>query len=60
MTNTQRTALRRKSKVHRNFKLDPKLNGLLKRQAARENRTETAVVEMALRSFFNITVGGGL
>lgn len=56
MQNTQRSAPRKK--VHRNFKLDPKLNGLLRRRAARQNRTETAIVEMALRSLFNISEGG--
>jgi hypothetical protein len=35
-------------KVHRNFKLCPKVNALLVKCAAKSNRTQTAIVEMAL------------
>ncbi len=56
MQRAQRTANRRK--VHRNFKLDPQLDGLLKREAAKQNRTQTALVEMGLRALFNLSNGG--
>ena len=39
-------------KIHRNFKLQPTLNKKLKQEAAKNNRTETAVVEMALAEWF--------
>lgn len=50
MKNAQRTA----AKVHRNFKLDPKLNDTLKLEARKQFRTQTAVVEMALRRLFKM------
>lgn len=50
MKNAQRTA----AKVHRNFKLDYKLNTVLKREARKNYRTQTAVVEMALRRLFKM------
>lgn len=53
MKKTQRMA----AKVHRNFKLDPALNSVLKREARKNYRTETAVVEMALRRLFNMESG---
>lgn len=56
MQRAQRTANRRK--VHRNFKLHPELDRILKKEAARQNRTQTALVEMGLRALFNMTTGG--
>lgn len=38
-------------KIHRNFKLQPKLNEALKRIAKRTHRTQTAIIEMALEEF---------
>lgn len=58
MQRTQRTAAVRK--VHRNFKLHPDLNRILKKEAAKQNRTQTALVEMGLRALFNLTAGGRL
>ena len=52
MPSTQRTAKARK--VHRNFKLQPKLDTVLKKEALKQNRTQTALVEMALARFFNL------
>jgi len=41
-------------KVHQNFKLDPKLDRQLKKEAEKTRRTQTAIVEMALESFLNV------
>lgn len=41
-------------KVHRNFKLHPKLDGILKKESVKQRRTQTALVEMALSRFFNL------
>lgn len=47
-------AQRMAAKVHRNFKLDHNLNTILKREARKTYRTETAMVEMALRRMFKM------
>lgn len=39
-------------KIMRGFKLEPKLTELLRREAAKQRRTQTAVVEMALEAWF--------
>ena len=50
----KRTPAAKARKVHRNFKLHPKLDGVLKKEAIKQNRTQTALVEMALAQFFNL------
>lgn len=40
----------KQTKVHRNFKLDAELDRQLRRQAAADHRTQTAILEMALRA----------
>jgi hypothetical protein len=56
MHRTQRTAqpAAKHRKVHRNFKLHPKLDGILKKESVKQRRTQTALVEMALSRFFNL------
>jgi predicted transcriptional regulator len=44
----------KKCRVHRNFKLPPDLNQLLETEAVKTMRTQTAIVEMALREWFAI------
>ena len=41
-------------KVHRNFKIELAVNSLLEREAIKTNRTQTAIVELALRKFFGM------
>lgn len=41
-------------KVHRNFKLNPKLNDMLVKLAAKERRTQTSLVETALERMFSL------
>lgn len=50
----KRTLPQKPRKVHRNFKLQPKLDTVLKKEAIKQNRTQTALVEMALAQFFNL------
>lgn len=43
-----------KLKVHRNFKLEQELNEKLKRESVKTARTETAIVELALKNWFSV------
>lgn len=40
--------------MHRNFKLCDRLDGLLKKEAAKTKRTQTAIVEIALAEYFAV------
>ena len=48
---------RKALKQHRNFKLPKDLDQKLRKEAERTNRTQTAVLEMALRAFFVRGIG---